>query len=254
MEGVSNMLGMFKRTAGAVGNAGYVRLAILLIWGTLALAGAGHLSRATAGEAPVEAIGRLLIDDTGICTAFVIRSVEQQTLNGGRLAAIYENWVVSAGHCLGGKLAFMQRATAYPVIGILGFSSWGARGHDVLVGVFLTGHPMPALEPAFGEYPRPGDKLLLIGYGRGALMMRVGPVLGYDERAHMMIENFASPGNSGGPVLIPGTRRVVGIGIETTLDMRPGVPAMYCGFAACGVKPPYYAAHIDRLMGVASFR
>jgi len=70
-----------------------------------------------------------------------------------------------------------------------------------MVGVFLTDHPMPALEPAFGEYPSPGDKLLLIGYGRGALMMRVGPVLGYDERGHMMIENFASPGNSGGPVL-----------------------------------------------------
>jgi hypothetical protein len=122
-----------------------------------------------------------------------------------------------------------------------------------MVGVFLTDHRMPTLEPAFGEYPQPGDKLLLLGYGRGALMMRAGPVLGYDERGHLVIENFASPGNSGGPVVIPGTRRVVGVGIETTVEQRPGVPAFLCGLGACAVKPPYYAAHIDWLKGLVSF-
>lgn len=234
---------------------GRLWLPVLITFSALALGPSGHLTQAaSAGVSPIDAVGRLLIDDTGVCTAFLVRSTDQQALQHGHTTAVYENWMVSAGHCLGRKLIFVQHGTAYPIVAILGYSSSGLRGHDVLVGVFLSENPMPILEPAFGEYPEPGDKLLLVGYGRGALMMRVGPVLGYDERGHMMIENFASPGNSGGPVLIPGTRRVVGIGIETTLDMRPGVPAMYCGFAACGVKPPYYAAHIDRLMGVASFR
>jgi len=123
-----------------------------------------------------------------------------------------------------------------------------------MVMVFFTRQPVPALEPAFGEYPSVGDRLLLIGYGRGALMMRVGPVLGYDARGHLVIESFASPGNSGGPVLVPGTRRVVGVAIETTLDVRQDVPRMFCGLGACGVKPPYYATHIDRLLGIVNLR
>jgi len=123
-----------------------------------------------------------------------------------------------------------------------------------MVAAFITERQMPTLEPAFGEYPQTGDKVMLVGYGRNALMIRVGPVVGYDERGHIVIENFASPGNSGGPVLIPGTRRVVGIGVETTLDIRQGVPRWYCGLGACGVKPPYYAVHVDRLLGVASFQ
>ncbi len=216
----------------------------------------GISSRPTPASAeigPLTAVGRLLIDDSGVCTAFIVRSTERQVLQHGQRATVYENWIVSAGHCLGGKLVFLQRGAAYPIVEILGYSSPGTRGHDVMVGVFFSDHPMPTLEPAFGEHPQPGDRLLLIGYGRGALMMRVGPVLGYDERGHLMIENFASPGNSGGPVIIPGTHRVVGIGIETTVDLRAGVPVFVCGFGACGVKPPYYAAHIDWLRALVSF-
>ncbi len=227
---------------------------MLIALGALILAISGHPTPASADSSLIDAIGRLFIDDSGVCTAFVVRSVEQQGPHHGHSAAVYENWIVSAGHCVGGKLVFMQRGIAYPIVGILGFSSPGLWGHDVMVGVFLSDHPMPTLQPAFGEYPQPGDKLLLVGYGRGALMMRVGPVLGYDERGHLVIENFASPGNSGGPVIIPGTRRVVGVGIETTVDQRPGVPVFLCGFGACGVKPPYYASHIDWLRGLVSFR
>lgn len=230
-------------------------LAGLLLLGALALPGIGDLDRAGAGGFPVDAVGRLLVDDDGVCTAFVIRSAERYILDQfGSMVALYENWLVSAGHCIGTKLVFALHGTSYPVDNILGFSSGGARGYDMMVMVFFTDRPVPALEPAFGEYPAVGDRLLLIGYGRGALMMRVGPVLGYDARGHLIIESFASPGNSGGPVLIPGTRRVVGVGIETTLDVRPGVPLMLCGLGACGVKPPYYAAHIDRLLGIVNLR
>jgi hypothetical protein len=123
-----------------------------------------------------------------------------------------------------------------------------------MVAMFTTYLPMPTLEPAFAEYPKPGDKLMLIGYGRNALMMRVGPLLGYDERGHMEIQSYASPGNSGGPVLIPGTRRVVGIGIETTVDLPQWHAPTFCLFGTCPIKPPYVATHIDRLLGMVSFR
>ncbi len=229
-------------------------LPVLIALGVLILGISSHPTPANADRGLIDAVGRLSIDDSGVCTAFVVRSVEQQGQRYGHSAAVYENWIVSAGHCVGGKLVFVQRGIAYPIVGILGFSAPGLRGHDVMVGVFLSDHPMPTLQPAFGEYPQPGAKLLLVGYGRGALMMRVGPVLGYDERGHLMIENFASPGNSGGPVVTPGTRRVVGVGIETTVDRRQGVPVFLCGLGACGVKPPYYAAHIDWLKGLVSFR
>lgn len=233
---------------------GRLWLPALIALSALILSISSHPTPAGAESGPIDAVGRLFIDDSGVCTAFIVRSTDQQALQHGHSTAVYENWIVSAGHCLGAKLVFVQRGTAYPIVGILGYSSPGLRGHDVMGGVFLSDRPMPTLEPAFGEYPQPGDKLLLVGYGRGALMMRVGPVLGYDERGHLVIENFASPGNSGGPVTIPGTRRVVGVGIETTVDHRLGVPVFLCGFGACGVKPPYYAAHIDWLRGLVSFR
>ncbi|HEU4798081.1 MAG TPA: trypsin-like peptidase domain-containing protein, partial [bacterium] len=128
------------------------------------------------------------------------------------------------------------------------------NGFDVMLLAFFTYLPINALEPAFGEYPRIGDKLMLVGYGHNALMMRVGPLTGYDDRGNMEIQGYASPGNSGGPVLIAGTRRVVGIGIETTVDRPQGASSFYCIVTSCGVKPPYVAAHIDRFLGVANFR
>ncbi len=238
-----------------MGRAPRLWLRLLLILGVLALGVAGQLRHASAADFPIDAVGRLIVDHDGVCTGFVVRSIERQAVSpSGAVVTIYENWLASAGHCIGRDLVFRQGQRSHQVEGILGYSGPGNRGHDVLVGVFFTDHPMPTLEPAFGEYPQVGDKVMLIGYGRNALMMRVGPVLGYDERGHMEIENFVSPGNSGGPVLIPGTRRVVGIGIETTLNVPRGLSPVVCQFGACPVKPPYVATHIDRLMGLVSFR
>jgi len=229
-------------------------LKLLLIIGLFVLAGGGH-GHASAEVFPLDAIGKLVVDGSGVCTAFVVRSVPRHVPRRiGEPPVVYENWLVSAGHCLGNDLVFWQRGTSYPVSQILAYSSGGDRGFDAMVATFTTYLPMPILEPAFGEYPTPGDKLMLIGYGRNALMMRVGPLLGYDERGHMEIRSYASPGNSGGPVLIPGTRRVVGIGIETTVDLSQVHARMLCFFGTCPIKPPYVAAHIDRLLGMVSFR
>jgi len=230
-------------------------LKFFLMIGAFILTGGGQFGHANAEGFPLDAIGRLVVDGSGVCTAFVVRSIPRQVPGGiGEPSVVYENWLVSAGHCLGNDLVFWQRGTAYPVSRILAYSSPGDRGFDAMVGTFTTSLPIPTLQPAFAEYPKPGDKLMLIGYGHNALMMRVGPLLGYDERGHMEIQSYASPGNSGGPVLIPGTRRVVGIGIETTVDLSHVHAQTLCFLGTCPIKPPYVAVHIDRLLGMVSFR
>lgn len=239
-----------KRTANRLGRH-------LFIVGVLTLVGAalGSLGEARADVFPLDAIGKLIVDDDRLCTAFVVRSIERHSTGSpGRVTVVHENWLATAGHCLGQTLIYQQGNTRHQVTRIIGYSAGDVRGHDVMVAAFFTNLPVPTLAPAFGEYPQVGDPLLLIGYGRKALMMRVGPLVGYDDRGHMEIVGYASPGNSGGPVLVPGTRRVVGIGIETTVNKPEGAALYYCAIAPCAVKPPYVAAHIDRLLGVASFR
>jgi len=229
---------------------------ILCVFGMLVLLGAilGRSAAAGAEAFPTDAVGRLIIDDQRLCTAFIISSDVRQVPDGfGGRSTVYENWLATAGHCQGGTLVFQQQSQAYTAR-VIGFSAGRANGgFDVMVMSFVSDKRLPALEPAFGEYPQVGDPLMLVGYGSRALMMRVGPLLRYDERGHMEIRGYASRGNSGGPVLIPGTRRVVGIGIETTLDKPEGASFIYCILATCAVKPPYTAAHIDRLKGLANF-
>ena len=215
----------------------------------------GRAGEVAAEQFPTDAIGRLIVEDNRLCTAFIVRSVERHVVERfGGSSSVYENWLATAGHCFGSKLVFQQGTSVNPVMRIIGFSAGDTVGHDVMVLGFVTHTRMPTLEPAFGVYPQVGDPLMLIGYGAKALMMRVGPLIRYDERGHMEIHGYASRGNSGGPVLIPGTRRVVGIGIETTLDKPEGASYFYCMLAGCAVKPPYVATHIDRLRGIASFR
>lgn len=220
----------------------------------LLIAVAAQTQGANAEAFPTDAIGRLITDEERQCTAFIMRSEERRVT--GRFSGsilVFENWLASAGHCLGRRHVFVQGTRTYETR-VVGFSSEGVRGFDVMVLSFVTERRLPALELAFGEYPQVGDPLMLIGYGAKALMMRVGPLLRYDERGRMEIHSYASRGNSGGPVLLPGTRRVVGIGIETTLDQPVGASSLFCIMAGCPVKPPYVAAHIDRLRGIANFR
>lgn len=214
-----------------------------------------HSGIAPASNFPVDAIGRLSIDDRSVCTAFVVRSIERRAADRfGGGGVLFENWIASAGHCFGTDLVFKLGNTTHRIGRVVGYSSGRGSGFDVMVASFVTYTPIVPLEPAFGETPAVGDPLLLIGYGGKALMMRVGPLVRYDERGYMEIHSYASRGNSGGPVLIPGTRRVVGIGIETTVDRPAGTNNMYCMVAGCAVKPPYVAAPIDALKGIADFR
>jgi trypsin-like peptidase len=203
---------------------------------------------------PVDAIGRLTTDEIR-CTGFVVHSQKHQVeqmgsyRGGGALVDVYENWIVTAGHCAGANMVFHlgHRGGDYPVR-VVGFS--GPRfisGHDVLVGRFSSDWAIPTLEPAFGYQPQAGEPLMLIGYGFGALMARVGAFEGLNEFGQLTIHSYGSPGNSGGPVLIPGTRRVVGIGVETTTAAPPGVSPVYCRFVGCAIKPPYFATPIDRI-------
>ncbi len=93
---------------------GRLWLPVLIALGTLVLGINNHPARASAENGPIDAVGRLLIDDRGVCTAFIIRSLEQQDLPHGQSAAGYENWIVSAGHCVGSKLLFVQRGDRLP--------------------------------------------------------------------------------------------------------------------------------------------
>jgi hypothetical protein len=222
--------------------------ALILLSATLGL------SRVAAAQAfPIDAVGRLIVNDTRVCTAFVVRSVVHRvTVRYYGTNTYYENWIATAGHCFGQDLVFAQGRAAHRITQVIGYSG-GTVGFDVMVASFPTDTPLPALEPAFGEFPVVGDRLLLIGYSHGALMMRISPLAAYDERGHMEINGYASPGSSGGPVLIPGTRRVVGIGIETTLERPANASPLHCMLVGCAVKPPYTAVHIDRILGVARF-
>ncbi len=70
-----------------------------------------------------------------------------------------------------------------------------------------------------------------------------------------MIDGWIARGNSGGPVLIPGTRKVVGVMIETELLIPHGVshPGIYCRNARCAPRPPYTATHVNHIVGLARF-
>lgn len=202
------------------------------------------------------AVGRLKLDD-GHCTAFVVRSFAVAVVGKyGESYTIYKNWIVTAGHCTSGpgSVSFVPSVAGRPNLfwgeRVIGMS--GAGQYDVAILSAWSVRLSPTLELAFGEEPAAGDYLMLVGYGRQALMARVGVVTGRDELGMLIIENYAQPGNSGGPVLVPGTRRVVGIGVESEIQLPPGVTELYpyCSFVGCSRKPPYYAAPVGWLKGL----
>jgi len=231
------------------------RRSVLTLLAALVLVAAtlGETTSAGTEGFPVDAVGRLRVESTRLCTAFLFRSVEQRsTVPFGIPQVTYENWIATAGHCFGQRLLFQHGDAWFPVERVVAFSAGDARGYDILVATFPSPRPLPTLDPAFGVYPTVGDQLMLIGFGGRALMVRVDPLLDYDARGRMRIDGYASPGTSGGPVLIPGSRLVVGIGIASTVDRPVGAPSLHCVIARCGVKPPYIAVHIDKLKGLAN--
>lgn len=205
-------------------------------------------SRAGADDViPVEALARLVSGGYPVCTGFVADS---------RLSernAVYRNLMVTAGHCLpssdGVKLV-RGHGWGYKVVAYSSEEYW-----DLAVIQFSSFSQLPALSLAFDYEPRVGDRLTLVGFGRGALMARVGEVREINQRGLIAIWGYASPGNSGGPVLIPGTKRVVGVAIMTTVDIPKDSlpPGLYCGPVGCRIIPPYYATPARHLAGMLTW-
>lgn len=208
---------------------------------------------------PLDAIGRVLdVDKEFKCTGFILASVNRTSAGPytryyESTLGWYENTLVTAGHCFEHVKYFRARNGAtHTVQAIVGYSDHH-NGYDVLVARFNTGTPMPSLEPAYAHELHPGEALMLVGYGRSALQVNVNPFLGYSAQGDLIVNGVSGPGDSGSPVLIPGTRKVVGILHSGTVDVPEEARRnpYFCLFQSCPSSRPYYATPIDRLQGIA---
>ncbi|HEY6072808.1 MAG TPA: serine protease, partial [Anaerolineales bacterium] len=211
---------------------------------------------------PVDAVGRLVLNGRHVCTAFTIRSEQVPSLPRSE-APTYRNWLVTAGHCVDqlmprGQLSYIANshggvirypAEAYHVVTV-GYSSAG-WGLDVAVLGYWTSHPVATLEPMFNYPLGVGDWLLTAGFPRGVLSFSVGRYQGTNEAQQLLVDARLSRGSSGGPVLILGTRKAIGIIVEGTIkptlnDAAPGA----CVFTECPLDRPYRAVPIDWILRV----
>jgi hypothetical protein len=212
-----------------------------------------------AGAFPTETIGRLVVNGRFVCTAFLIRSEETASSIESE-QTIYRNWLVTAGHCVEQSLFDTQpvfllasrggagRDNAHPVVPA-GFSGRRPSGYDIAVLVFWTAHPIPTLEPAFSYPLRDGEWLVSAGFPRGVLSYAVGGYLGTNAHQLLLVDAPLSQGSSGSPVLLLGTRRVVGVIVEGTLKESLS-PAGACIVAHCVTDRPSLAAPIGWVLRV----
>jgi hypothetical protein len=225
----------------------------------LLAAGIPSSEAGAAGVLPTDAIGRLLVSGQFVCTAFVIRSERVASVDGGERPT-YRNWVVTAGHCVipavsGGKPTFLVAPRGavpgghrtHPLVPA-GFSGGRPWGYDVGVFVYWTLHPVPILEPLFNYPIRDGEWLLAAGFSRGVLSYSVGRYQSTTDDL-VAVDALLSQGSSGGPVVILGTRNVIGIVAEGTLK-QPAAAAGPCIFVACATERPYFAVPIDWVLRV----
>jgi hypothetical protein len=213
---------------------------------------------------PVDAVGRLIVDGKYLCTAFPVRTqvIRPSPHADADRTATHRNWLVTAGHCVGKQMMYRQpvvrRLTAdglvvypermHPAVTV-GFSGRPPGGFDVAVLEYTTSYPAPILELAFGHRVQEGQLLLAVGYSRGVLNFTIDRYLGRNEDDQLVIDAVLSSGGSGGPVLIPGTRRVVGIVVEGTLR-RTDEGVHTCMFKPCPTERPYKAAPVNWILGV----
>lgn len=226
-----------------------------------------HLAVPTASTGnmfPVDAVGRLVVDGKHLCTAFPVRTeaIPFSPHADPDRSPTHRNWLVTAGHCVGRQMVYRQPARrfrsphgliVYPErmhsASPVGFSGIPPGGFDIAVLEYTTSYSAPVLEPAFNNEVREGDLLLAAGYSRGVLQYSVGRYLGRNQDEQLVIDAVLSSGSSGGPVLIPGTRRVVGIIVEgTPKRMEGGVYA--CIFKRCETDRPYKAVPISWILRV----
>lgn len=224
-------------------------------------------SAAAAQSGPPESyrqfVGRL-ITEKGRCTAFPIHSGEIDSSPFGvhHEGSSYRVLFLTAGHCVSPVMHYEQPAVVvgYGAVSIRMSRSLilvravavspGLIGYDLAVLAAVMLYPLPALEVDMDYEPSPGEPLLQAGFGRGAWMVRVGPFVKWDEDGKLVVMATASPGNSGGPVIVPGTRKVIGVLVETSYPPDMLRSPLSCLMAACPPQPPYFVASVRRLPGL----
>src|SRR3990172_10912004 len=228
---------------------------------------------------PVDTVGRLVVvPPGGVCTAFAVRSQYKRvrtSYRGGETDA-WETLVATAGHCVvvGGhdivtnKIAYMYYHSPYDVVTawldkpfgipasyrafyaeVVGFTL--SRGLDAALLRVYSQYPVPTLRPKWGYVPRRGEKMVSVSYPAGSFVARVGEVIEIDERGFIGVYNTVSSGSSGSPMILQGTREVVGIIVESSCaKSEPKMPNPGDGenpFGLCKRVAPYWAVPIDQL-------
>ncbi len=232
--------------------------AILVLVSVVALGASRNPAAADPYIFPVDAVGRVLDGDKLFkCTGFVIESKKRTAVAPSEryyehASTWYENTLVTAGHCLEHIKYFTSKnGHLHLVQTVVGYSNH-QNGYDVLVARFSSFTVMPTLEPQYAYTIQPGEKLLLLGYGRTSLQINVNPFVGYSEQGDLIVDGLSGPGDSGSPVILPGTRSVVGIlhsgTVNVPLEGRDN--PYYCMFQSCPSTAPYHATPIDRILGI----
>ncbi|MFN7088686.1 MAG: serine protease, partial [Candidatus Paceibacteria bacterium] len=127
--------------------------------------------------------------------------------------SFWRNWILTAGHCDDINPVLVDSQGKRWWVNVYYRSS--IDDYDLLVGWFGGPSPVTPLKLVADNHIRKGEKFLIIGYPGGSRMiveaqyLGMGPHLGKGSRLAFNIA--LSPGFSGAPVLVPGTRKVKGM-------------------------------------------
>lgn len=184
---------------------------------------------------PWDAVGRLVVDGQPACTMFVVRS---EALGQG-----WENRAVSAGHCYQGADSSYRLNIGRDSFTLRWVWSSTEGGTDILLMSFGSGRQMLWLDLEFDDRPVPGRLVTFLGYGPSTSAAITAPVVSVSPDGQFAVSATVQPGNSGSPVLLEGTRRVVGIVVAYTTIPFVCPPLCY-------PIPPYYASGVSVLKTV----
>lgn len=156
-----------------------------------------------APDLPVGGLGRLTFNGKDrFCTAFVVRSRSTLViLRYYGLMEVWDNLLISAGHCWGDNLSFRPHLKQNKYDVQLVARSLRPLGFDILIGRFysLVGFPVFRLAPEYKVAV--GESLTVVGYGGGVLQSYVAPFLRYDLDGDLVVGRVGQFGFSGSPVL-----------------------------------------------------
>ena len=252
-------------------------IVLVVVCAVLAL-GAGRswaedVSSVTTLPIPTNAVGRFYLNGEMLCTAWAAGSVMRTYPNNYHGPSTnYETRIVTAGHCVRAgfhrdrptfdwdqpaqNVRYGDTTVRMPAIRVratlAAYSGPSYGGYDLAVLIVVSPWPVASLIPDFDYGLAVGEKLLVVGYGNGAFLPRVGTFEGREAKTDaLIVSGVTSPGTSGGPVLIPGTNRVVGIFVETSISPEDTARGPYwCVLVRCAPQSPGFAAPISGLQGM----